>query len=454
MVDPLRTEEFRQRVRFLRESETWSVDRLAAYQLDQLLRIIRHVYDKVPFYRDIMNQKGLHWSDFREIGDLTLLPLLDKATIQSQYEAFVPDGVDMDSLYHRTTGGSTGTPLTVYMDLIHLSRDKANTEYYMNVAGLNIFDYRSVRLYGDRIPQELLDAGKYWYVADGRRLVMSCYHISRDTASQYVRKLDEFRPKYIHSRPSAIYPLAKVMVEQGLSLNVEIDGVFLDGEILPESQRDMLESVFGCRVYLVYGHTEGCAVGFSCDHSRLLHFMPQVGILELLREDGSNVTDEGEKGEMVVTGFNNFMFPLIRYRTGDVGVWTKETCPCGRAYTMLVRVEGRTQDYAVNRLGELVPVAPALFNYNDADWKGIRQFQTRQERPGELIIQIVREPETSEPHESMRTRLLNDINRIFGNAFDARVEFVDDIPRTRIGKFRYFVQTLDLDQTRQVEAVQ
>jgi len=121
---------------------------------------------------------------------------------------------------------------------------------------------------------------------------------------------------------------------------------------------------------------------------------------------------------------------------------------------MLVRVEGRTQDYAVNRLGELVPVAPALFNYNDADWKGIRQFQTRQERPGELIIQIVREPETSEPHESMRTRLLNDINRIFGNAFDARVEFVDDIPRTRIGKFRYFVQTLDLDQTRQVEAVQ
>ncbi len=72
--------------------------------------------------------------------------------------------------------------------------------------------------------------------------------------------------------------------------------------------------------------------------------MPQIGIVEVLAPDGSPLTEPGRKGELVVTGFNNPAFPLIRYRTGDVVVRGEPGCSCGRSYTMISEIEGRIQD--------------------------------------------------------------------------------------------------------------
>ena len=218
----------------------------------------------------------------------------------------------------------------------------------------------------------------------------------------------------------------------------------MDGEVLTAGQRNLLEAVFQTRVFLTYGHTEGCAVGVSCRESRLLHFLPQIGILELLCTDGSWVEKDGEKGEMVVTGFNNRMFPLIRYRTMDRGIHSIQICSCGRHYKMLAGIEGRIQDYAVNRHGEAVPVAPAIFNYNDMDWKGIKEFRVRQEAVGKLIFVIVREPDAAESETTMKKRLLAAFQSIFGGTFDLDLEFTSDLARTRIGKFRYLEQKLDM----------
>jgi phenylacetate-CoA ligase len=44
---------------------------------------------------------------------------------------------------------------------------------------------------------------------------------------------------------------------------------------------------------------------------------PEYGFLEVLGEDGAAVR-EGEEGEIVATGFDNLVMPLIRYRTTDL----------------------------------------------------------------------------------------------------------------------------------------
>lgn len=443
-ISPIHTPTFTERVILLNETQWWSREKLEDLQIKKIQYLIRYVSNNIPYYSKVLNRLNLGWEDFQNLSDIRKLPMITKAEIQKNYDEFIPKYIPKENLYHRSTGGSTGTPLTIYMDLDFLSLDKANTEHYMETAGLNIFDYKSIRLYGDKIPGEYLHREEYWYVENGRKLVMSCYHINRKTTPDYVNKINIFAPVYIHTRPSAILPLAKYMISLDLKIDVPIRYIFCDGEYLTNGQCKTIEKAFKSRVYNVYGHTEGCVIGHSCEKSRLLHFMPQVGLVELLDKNGLPVEGEGERGEMVVTGFNNKMFPLIRYRTVDIGIFTKQKCDCGRNYPLLKEVEGRIQDYVVDLFGNLVPLSPAVFNYNDLDWKGIQEFQVYQDKPGILVFKIQTENDLSEPKEITRDKFKTKLNEIFGKIFSIEVVFVEDLKRTEIGKFRYLDQRLDM----------
>jgi len=438
-MDPLKTPVFWERVLFLRHTQFWPKESLEKLQVKKLQYLVKYVSENIAFYRDFLKKNKLTWEDFNKVEDVKKFPVITKDDIQKNYSKFLPIGIKKDKLLHRSTGGSTGKPLTIYMDLDFLSRDKANTEHYMEVLGLDIFNYKSIRLYGDKIPAELIKKREYWYKED-KKLVMSCYHINKDTVRRYVEKIKEHNPVYIHTRPSAILPLAKYILSE--RLKVKVKTICCDGEYLTDGQRDIIEKAFRGIVYNVYGHTEACTVGHSCKHSRLLHFMPQVGILELLDKDGNEVCEEGKTGEIVATGFNNKMFPLIRYRTKDMAVYTNKKCKCGRDYKMIKSVEGRIQDYVVDKNKNLVPLAPAIFNYNDMDWKGIKEFKVIQEEEGKLLFNVV-----CEKGEKITKRFIEDkIEQIFGNVFEIEVKFINELSRTKRGKFRYLDQKLEMSK--------
>ena len=44
---------------------------------------------------------------------------------------------------------------------------------------------------------------------------------------------------------------------------------------------------------------------------------------------------------------------------------------------ILKEIEGRLQDFVVDKHKNLIPLAPAVFNYNDMDWKGIDETLRR-----------------------------------------------------------------------------
>jgi phenylacetate-CoA ligase len=434
---------FEERVGFFRESQDWSREKLEEFQVKQLRHLVRSVEGTIPFYTEVLEEEELTWEDFTQLSDIKKFPTITKKTIQGNYDSFLPKDAKKDELYHMSTGGSTGNPLTVYMDFGDIARDKANTEHYMEVIGLDIFNYKSIRLYGDKIPEKHLEKNKYWYLDGDQKLVMSCYHVNKDTVADYAERIDEHNPTYIHTRPSAILPLAQYMISEDIELEKPIEYIIADGEYLTQGQREVIEEAFQGRVYEVYGHTEGCVFGCSCSESRLLHFAPQIGILELVDNDGSWVTEEGERGEMVTTGFNNRTFPLIRYRTGDVAIKGNERCDCGRSYTMIETVEGRMQDYVVDINDTLTPLAPAIFNYHDMNWKGIRNFKVVQETKGELRIKILREEDHDEPRDKMKDRIEKKLSQIFGNTFEIEIGYTSELPRTDIGKYRYLEQKLD-----------
>ena len=51
-------------------------------------------------------------------------------------------------------------------------------------------------------------------------------------------------------------------------------------------------------------------------------------------------------------------------------------------YNLLKEVEGRIQDYVIDKESNKVPIAPAIFNYNDISWKGVEEFKIQQKEKG------------------------------------------------------------------------
>jgi phenylacetate-CoA ligase len=448
---------FHDELLFLKESQFWPRERLEELQLRRLRRLLGNAGTHVPFYRNHFRKQGFEPSDLRRLEDLRGLPTLTKETILEHHRDFLAENVARDSLVYMTTGGSTGNPLKIWMDSRYKACARATTWFHMSVAGFEPGTVSSVRLHGDILPTELVGRGIFWQEApeDPGKLVMSSYHIDSGTAAEFVNRINQHRPRYLHAFSSAVSLLAGYVEELGLDLDLELSAVFTDSEVLYTEQRTRLERVFGCPVYSTYGHTEGSVLGITTPGSRHIHLVPQVGIAELLDEEGKPVTEPGQRGEIVVTGFYNHVFPFIRYRTRDIGILASmdgHEHNGGRHFVSLKDVEGRVQDYAVDRTGRAVPLAPALFDYN-FDWSGIDRFQVYQNRPGRLVFRLVPSSTATEPFSALEERVKTGFHRILNGDFQMEVERWETIPHTHRGKYRYMIQEIDMTETHEIAGI-
>ena len=118
-----------------------------------------------------------------------------------------------------------------------------------------------------------------------------------------------------------------------------IQAILCTSENIYPGQRELLEEVFQCRVYTFYGHAERVVSAGECEKSTYYHVFPEYGIMELIKEGGKTAQSDGDSGIIVGTGLTNYIMPLIRYRTDDIGVYTNEKCSCNREYQLLKEVE-------------------------------------------------------------------------------------------------------------------
>jgi phenylacetate-CoA ligase len=432
---------FKKRLGFLKKSQTWSKKKIENYQLLKIREIFRHVKNNVPFYIDYFKNKNIKESDIKSLNDIKIFPIVTKKIIQKRSKEFLIKNFKKNIFFNRTTGGSTGTPLTIWSDLDHQIKDKANTKHYLKIFDLDLNKFNSVRIYGDKIGDKLVKKKIFWKKKN-KTLVMSAYHLNHKNIDYYLQAIKKFKPIYIHSRASIIFTFAKLLYDLKIKINLNLKYIFVDGECLNLGQRKLIQSAFNTRMINIYGHTEGALVGHPCKFSNFLHFMPQNGLIELLSNKNQKINKIGTKGNIIATGFNNKIMPLIRYKTGDIGVNGPNKCRCHRNYKILKEIEGREQDYVIDKNGNPVPLAPAIFNYNDMDWKNIEEFKILQSKKGKLkvLLQISRSKKQLAKKVLINTK--NRLSKIFGNHFSLSVKKTDYLKKTSIGKYRYLDQKL------------
>lgn len=423
---------------FLQESQWWSREKLEEYQMQQLEKLLKHAYENVPYYRRVFDERGLKPKDINDFEDLKKLPYLTKEIIQENLPDLVAKNYPKSNLQYVTTGGSTGIPLGFYQQKnVSNAKELAFMLIQWNRVGFKIGD-KCVVLRGNVVHSA--SKSKFWeYDQVNKNLILSSYHMTAETLPRYIAKIREFKPDFIQAYPSAITILSKFMKENDIEPFPTVKAILCASENLYPWQVDLLESILKCRIWDFYGHSERAALAGQCEKSNYYHIQPEYGIVELVGDDGKPVTGDDSMGEIVATGFNNFACPFIRYRTMDMAVSSNTKCECGRNYALLKRIEGRLQELIITKNNRLISMT--AINMHSDVFDNVKQFQFYQDKKGQVILNIVRK-DTYTERDTQYIR--KELYKKLGNDVKLTICFIEYIPRTQSGKYRFLIQKLPI----------
>lgn len=409
---------------------------LAAWRDARLRELVAHAYERVPYYRRVMDERGVRPEHVRGAADLGLLPLLTKPDVRDHAEELLARDVPAAARERVSTGGTSGAPLNFWIDRDRSSIEWAFMTWQWRAVGFRLGARRAVLrghvlrgAEGGRIHEwhPLLD-----------ELALSTFHLTRDTLPRYLEVLARYRPAFLHAYPSSAETLARLLEEIPAARRPPLRGLLLGSENLYPAQRELLERVFGCRALAWYGHSEKCLLGAGCELSNDYHMFPQYGVLEVVDGAGRPV-GPGETGTLVGTGFVNRVMPFLRYATDDRGTLAAGPCGCGRAYPRLTGVEGRWEGERLYGSGGRVFTMTALNTHGGA-FERVARFRIRQERMGEAVVLVV---PGSGFGPADAGRIAEEYARRCGQSIRFTVEIVGSLPLTGRGKFKFVEQLLE-----------
>jgi phenylacetate-CoA ligase len=404
-----------------------SAEKLNEQQESSFLELIGHARENVPYYGKILND-----IEIRSIADIASIPPLTKKLIRQNFEDLKAVNLPPDRFVPNSTGGSTGEKLEFFSDTDQilaslLMRSNSWTGWEPGEKQLQLwgahYDISLVSGLAARLKNSLIQ----------RNLLLSSYDMTTGDMAGYLEKINSYRPALITGYPSAMALFAEFIKDRGAKVHTP-KGIVTSAETLFEHQRETIESVFGCKVLNRYGCREAGGVAQECAEQNGLHIFSEHVIIEILDEKGEPC-GPGRTGEIVVTVLDNYAFPLIRYRIGDIGALSDRTCPCGRNLPMLEKVEGRVFDIVVGTNGNHLSGTYWTILLREYV-EGISSFQVVQEELGKLLLRLVTDEKFDDEAGSKLTAA---IKEKCGQDMTVEIEKVDEIPLTGTGKHRFVV---------------
>ena len=314
--------------------------------------------------------------DFKSPLDLRALPVLTKDVVRERFEDLV------DRRFARfaamaETSGTTGQPMRMLLNERYIALDYACMYRMWGQAGYRFRDpFVALRSYVPSRPGDPL-----WKLDRAQNtLFMSAYHFSPANADEYLRKLEEFRPRFIRGYPSSLVVLAEHLQRTGRRLGT-VRGLFTASETLTERERGIIEEVFGKMLFDWYGMTEPTLVAFEGPEHEGLNIAWQYGHAEFL--PGDDLAPGAFR--LVATSLHNPVMPFIRYETGDVVTPAAKDVQAVFPRRFL-SVQGRKDDLVITPDGRRLPSVNFYSVFRDA--RAVGRFQIVQYGSGEVVVNI------------------------------------------------------------------
>ena len=415
----------------------WAVDRLASWSLERRKVIVAHAFENVPYYRRLLAKSDVRPDEIDDPHVWARIPTLDKSTLRGNFEALTAAGKFRERAVWASTSGSTGMPLKILLDPRINAAAFALFWRAWGSGGYWRLGQRQVALKG------LYNESGWHYNQTIRTLELSSVRVERKTVHLYRELIQRYRPQFMRGYPSSMYLFCRLLREEGLDLYVPM--IISGSEMLHDFQRAMIEGTLGGRLYNHYTHWERAASILECDFGNL-HAQEDYGHHEILDLEG-NPVPPGSVGELTVTGLYNLAMPLIRYRTGDLATWSKETCGCGQSFPVVQKIVGRQNDYIVSPAGELTSGTSAVFGLKLIP--EILYFQLIQRALGSVEVRIVKASNYREPDDTLRVR--EALRSRLGADTELDILFcsVDELERNPVGKIRSCINCLPAETITQ-----
>ncbi len=328
-------------LRSMERSQWLSPAEIERLQIRRLRDFLIRIGDDVPYYRELFHALDFNPAGLGSLTDLQRLPLSSKADIRANTDRLKAQNAG--TLEKFSTGGSSGEPLIFYRGKERVSHDVAAKWRATRWWGVDIGDPEIV-VWGS--PIELGSQDRVRAIRDKllRTQLLSAFEMSDANLLQFTQRIMKFKPRMLFGYPSSLALMAEYIIDNGFKVdNVGIKVVFVTSECLYEHQRKAIETAFGAPVANGYGGRDAGFIAHQCPQGAM-HITAEDIIVEIIGVDGE-VLPFKEHGEIVVTQLSTGDFPFVRYRTGDVGSLSDDTCPCGRGLPLLAEIEGRSTDF-------------------------------------------------------------------------------------------------------------
>ena len=326
--------------------ETMPYEEIRKLQSEKLVKQVKHVYENVKYYRDLMDEKGVKPEDIKGIEDLHKLPFLKKDDLREAY----PYGMLATDLKNcvriHSTSGTTGKRVVAFYTQNDIDMWEDCCARAITAAGGTKEDVCQV-CYG----YGLFTGGSGLH-GGSHKLGCLTLPMSSGNTERQIQFMMDLNATILCCTPSYAAYIGESLKERGYKPedNKLKAGIF-GAEPWTEEMRRDIEKSLGIKAYDIYGLTEssGPGVAFECQEQSGMHINEDHFLAEVIDPETGEVLPLGSKGELVFTSLDKEAFPLLRYRTRDICVLSREKCSCGRTFVKMTKPMGRSDDMMIIR---------------------------------------------------------------------------------------------------------
>ena len=328
------------------EIECMDRDELKALQLSRLQETVKLCYERVPLYRQRMDALGVKPEDIQGIDDLHKLPFLSKSDLREAYPYGLLGTPLSECVRIHSTSGTTGRRVVAFYTQKDVDLWEDCCARAITAAGGTKEDVCQVAYgYG------LFTGG---FGLNGGSHKVGCLTLPRSSGNteRQIQFMMDLNATILCCTPSYAAYIGESLKEQGYKPeDIPLKAGIFGAEPWTEEMRQGIEATLGIKAYDIYGLTEstGPGVAFECSAQSGMHINEDHFYAEIIDPDTGEVLPEGSKGELVFTSLDKEAFPLLRYRTRDICVLSREKCSCGRTLVKMAKPMGRTDDMLIIR---------------------------------------------------------------------------------------------------------
>ncbi|MGN0241100.1 MAG: phenylacetate--CoA ligase family protein [Candidatus Weimeria sp.] len=329
---------------FQKDIECAPREQIIALQNEKIVKQVRHVWENVPYYKKLMQEKGVTPDDIRGIEDIHKLPFISKKDLRECYPYGMLGAPLKDCVRIHSTSGTTGKRVIAFYTRDDLDLWSDCTARALVAAGATDEDVVQVSYgYG-------LFTGGFGLNDGAVKLGCLTIPMSSGNTDRQIMFINDLKATILCCTPSYAAYIAETMKEQGYTPDqIPLKAGIFGAEAWSEEMRRDIEKTLGIRAYDIYGLTElsGPGVAFECSDQTGMHVNEDHFYVETIDPETGEVLPEGEEGEIVFTSLDKEAFPLLRYRTRDISRLSREKCSCGRTFVKMMKPKGRSDDMLI-----------------------------------------------------------------------------------------------------------